>query len=400
MAKEIVLIAGLNYPEYKSSPSGRDQWNYVKPVAGPWREFSVRWARNAFQKDNTLKITLFDFFKGTRENIKFGKKSEPIFTLEETPGALDFTNNYRRLDVSGGSFLFVEPEKTIKSSFRPQVSYFTGVSEVNSGPVNVDDYKAKFIEPGSSPPAEKSISIVNIYDYITDEIASKRPGTLSEFHIFSHAWAGGPILVNTFDSRSTFPERDYLDKDGRTKDFDSINMIVTEFKKAFDQSASTFVWGCHAFGFMKTLIHETIRQKKTVKDPTKKALQFVHNSDWNSSVEYFHSELGGSGGKSNLLSTNDIRDKVRESLKTSYMDRLAKASGARVLGGLPGTYSDYDTKGKTSELFLHIPMGAPFGDEQNFQSVLTFYKDIVGVGFDPSQGMSKVFGRGFGVFQP
>ena len=45
---------------------------------------------------------------------------------------------------------------------------------------------------------DDSISIRHVYDYIS-ALGAVAPGTLREFHIFSHAWAGGPILVETYE---------------------------------------------------------------------------------------------------------------------------------------------------------------------------------------------------------
>jgi len=43
-----------------------------------------------------------------------------------------------------------------------------------------------------------TISITNVYDYIKN-VGKTRPGTIKELSIFSHAWQGGVILLNTLE---------------------------------------------------------------------------------------------------------------------------------------------------------------------------------------------------------
>jgi hypothetical protein len=45
-------------------------------------------------------------------------------------------------------------------------------------------------------------------------------------------------------------------------------------------------------------------------------------------------------------------------------------------------------------------MGERYGDNDNYQEILHFYKDILKVRFEPSSEYSRLFGRGYAIFTP
>lgn len=400
MGKEIVLVAGINYAQYAAENTEMTNWTLKKTNPGPWRRYCEQWAKNSLIQDPKLKVTLFDIFNGTREDVTLDSKSNLQFNIELSLGELKIPDHYRRLDYSSGSAVLVPLTDKLRGTPYFNTGYFTAVGEMDSGPVSLAAYVDHFLGSNPKAPKEVSISIVDVYDYLIGDVAAKRPNTVTELHFFSHGWEGGPILANTYDFK-TGKDRDPLDKDARReKDFDPVNLSLTKFKKAFHPSAFCFVWGCIAWKFMKRLILHTIRQKKKIRDQKLKALQFKWHEDWGVDQSQFHSELGGRAGVSDKMSVIDVRELVKAKLDATYMKKLAVASGTKVFGGLPGTYSDYDKKGKISDRFLHIPMDKKFGDVHSYIDILEFYKKILGVQFDPSQGSSPDYGRGFGIFEP
>ena len=400
MANEILLVAGTNYPEYK--PVSKTKWRLHPYNAGPWRIFSTRWAERAHKVDRTTIIRLIDFFNGTFEEASFDKKGQVKFNLITDWGKLN-PNNFRRYNSAnkGDQSLFVlEKEVTLPKGEGPSIAYFTGIDEVGTTTVSLRDYISHFFGAPPNPLNELTISMTDVYDYIANEIGATRSHSLSELHIFSHGYAGGPILCNSLAIRNAPPERSLLDKDGRNYDFSTKNMDLANFKKAFSLNGRCYIWGCNAYIFMKKLILEIIKQKKRISDPTQKKYQFQWTSDWISDQVFFHKLLGGTTGKSDKLSLNELIVIIRNEMAKTYMQNLALASGCKVLGGLPGTYSDLDHTGVKANQLLHIPMGDKFGDEQNFSSVLDFYKNSLAVEFDPSLGFSSTYGRGYGIFKP
>ncbi|WP_257455891.1 hypothetical protein [Archangium lipolyticum] len=173
---------------------------------------------------------------------------------------------------------------------------------------------------------DNSISIKHVYDYII-ELGSKAPGALKEFHIFSHAWAGGPILVETYeaplydDGGARAAQRDPNDKDPRLKDFDPINMPrLKEFKAAFASDAIAKVWGCMA----TTIYRNLIRAIALAKSDTEKI-----SFDWVSGKE--------------TLPAGDAKKYLQQTImRSTYMARLSAAvgGGLKVYGAPPGMGAD------------------------------------------------------------
>lgn len=112
------------------------------------------------------------------------------------------------------------------------------------------------IEPGKKWPAvllsdlkrSFALSIVDLYEYL-DKVGRRRPGTVSEVSIFSHAHIGGPILYNTIE-RPNFKGRDNRDPkdfDGRPKDFRSTEMAGwSKLPDAMSPNSNWHLWGCQA----------------------------------------------------------------------------------------------------------------------------------------------------------
>lgn len=179
---------------------------------------------------------------------------------------------------------------------------------------------------------DDSISIVHIYRHII-ELGRRSRGSVAGLHVFSHAWAGGPILVNT----SQAPEyahssrRDPGDKDGRIKDFSPVNMPEREhFAAAFGPEAIAKIWGCYA----TTLYRRMVRAAAKAKDPER--------------------ELNVRAGQyTRKLSAKQIIDEFRDTvIGDSYMARLGRAAGITVYGAPPGMGASLKRVGKRYYMFV------------------------------------------------
>src|SRR5690606_22543877 len=180
---------------------------------------------------------------------------------------------------------------------------------------------------------DDSISIVHVYRHII-ELGRRSPGSVAGFHVFSHAWAGGPILVNT-DQEGHYADsarRDPGDKDGRTKDFSPVNMPEREhFAVAFAPGAIAKIWGCYA----TTLYRRMVRAAAKTRDP--------------------EVPLTVRAGKyTRTRSANEIEREFRESLiGDSYMARLGRAAGIAVYGAPPGMGANLRRVDKRYYMFVN-----------------------------------------------
>lgn len=189
---------------------------------------------------------------------------------------------------------------------------------------------------------DDAISITHVYDYIV-ELGAKAPGAVKEFHIFSHAWAGGPILVESYQDAAYAPggrletQRDPRDKDPRLKDFDPVNMPrLKGFKAAFAVNSTVKVWGCMATTAYRNLIRATALARSDTDTIT---------YDWD----------GTSHTSTAAKAKKYLRDNI---LKYNYMALLSAALGgsAKVYGAPPGMGADLRAihVGRKTFNYMHV----------------------------------------------
>ncbi|ATB30405.1 hypothetical protein MEBOL_003866 [Melittangium boletus DSM 14713] len=189
---------------------------------------------------------------------------------------------------------------------------------------------------------DDSISIRHVYDYVA-ELGVKAPGSLAEFHIFSHAWAGGPILVETYEDALYAAggvrqdQRDPNDKDPRLKDFDAINMPrLKDFKAAFAPDGVVKVWGCMATTVYRNLVRAI--------DGTKSDAEKI-SFDW----------IGGRETTTAGLAKRYFQETI---MASSYMSRLSVAlgGGVKVYGAPPGMGADLRAVpvGSTKRYYMYV----------------------------------------------
>ncbi|MEU8133891.1 hypothetical protein [Streptodolium elevatio] len=131
-----------------------------------------------------------------------------------------------------------------------------------------------------------TLSILDMYGAVV-AIGTNAPGTLAELSVFSHAWAGGPILVNSDNDRSVVVPappsigggggtvtvalgsttlRDPDDRDPRVElDFVPPTMDAGDralFAKAFAKDALVWLWGCQATEAVHNVLNRLERSKE------------------------------------------------------------------------------------------------------------------------------------------
>lgn len=157
--------------------------------------------------------------------------------------------------------------------------------------------------PNKTNIGKDTISILDVYRHVI-EVGRNNQSVIKELSIFSHAFAGGPILVDTFDTTGD-PNglRDPNDRDGRVKDFNSLNMPSSDlqnFRNAFSADTVLWVWGCRGDKPTRDLIRDH-------------------------------------GRTSSTAARSRIETEIRTLINTNnYAKALATASQRNVVGSLPG----------------------------------------------------------------
>lgn len=417
---EVILVSGVNYPHKRGK------------IGDGFSEYSKRIAPKLYAKYPGVKITVFNFFNGTQEEYQFKNNTLVQPVVVQNMGKLK-DKNYRFVkdkdDPVKETYVINDPS-TKDDEYH--TLYFPSISDIH--PTN-DVTKLEYLKAHKNGKlTEVSLSIGNIYDYI-EGLGKTAKGSLVELHVFSHAWIGGPILVNTMEFYEWDPaaatwqwlnDGKNLDKDGRPEDFDTGISIITnlaDFKAAFATDAFSMIWGCNAYASPKQIVNQTRNSKhfKTMlKEPDKKLLELVFNSDdWGEdTVDQFHELVNDTkpypaGMKSQKKSLNDIKQILQDILDNTYTQKLASGSGKRGLGALPGTYANLDQQYQSQFglMLMHVPLGKAYKDYLNdkdfskgfvdFRPILTFYKEVLGVQFKPDgEYDKKTFGRGYAVYQP
>jgi hypothetical protein len=278
------------------------------------------------------------------------------------------------------------------------------------------------------------LGIAHVYDHI-EAIGKARPYTLAELHLFGHASSShlhgsGTAFVNTYEWRPpgwptglTMPpdKRSPLDLDARAN-VDFLGRGGT-FRSAFAPGALSYVWGCQWHRPDHALIRAVrlALKGRMLQDVQTFDIPITHSAlEADKFVEMFKEpfkgashRLGAASGEWDAkkqiwrgLPGKWVRAYVALLLDRTYMQALANASRRCVLGGLPATYSNYDSKPEPPEPRLsHIPMGPRHYLSQeeakkaeDYTPVMMFFKNSFGTRFGP--GHHPTFGRGFAIYEP
>ena len=247
------------------------------------------------------------------------------------------------------------------------------------------------------------MSVTDVYAAVR-AVGAAAPGTLMELSFFSHAWHGGPILVNSFDDGvmevpSAVPgvpptivavgaARDPDDKDPRVgKDFAPANMSaaeLAEFRAAYHVDGFNWSWGC-AF---PRLVHEILHKLEYHRDYRSTGLPdaqlFVFTNLRTDHVDLLNAHLGITlpNPRRVELTFGSLKTFFCRMIVASYNHELAVRSQRKTFGGMIGTYSEPDT-GRLP--LMHINKG--------FGRHFAFYKNYFAFAFDPED-------RKYGLYDP
>ncbi|MDI1476395.1 hypothetical protein [Polyangium sp. y55x31] len=169
--------------------------------------------------------------------------------------------------------------------------------------------------------ASAYVGAADIYSYLS-KVGVERPGTVANFSVFSHAWAGGPILFNTFNRNNGSLMRDPADLDMRLIDFRAPNTSDwSSMPQAFASNATANIWGCFATKTWGEMVVYLARTKPTTSEPFR-----------------WHNQQTGS---EELLTRAEVVDKLKNwGINNSYMKLLAQYINRVVYGGPPGYGSE------------------------------------------------------------
>lgn len=246
-----------------------------------------------------------------------------------------------------------------------------------------------------------TMSVTDVYSSVRT-IGASAAGTLHELSFFSHAWHGGPILVNSSDDGSytvrlgplgppvqmfSGAARDPDDKDPRSLDFTVPRMTaaqLTNFRDAFHADGYSWSWGCAFYRDCHEILTKLERHKdyRSSGMQDAKVLTFTNfRAEHLASLTMF---LGATFPTPHSvdITFGDLKLYFCLVTTSSFTHHLAVGSNRHVFGGLMGTYSEYDAPPRP---LMHIHKG--------FGSHVKFYRNYLGFDLDPE-------GRLYGKFLP
>jgi hypothetical protein len=399
-----------------------------------WRLRCLRLAVRKLQKDPGLEVYLYDLDKGLEELITLDKgtlsgrvirRFKPLNDADYRVVIVHRSKDPKDIDPKTGkprvlkwTLRPVTGEKFPIGGDRPSVRLFPFVNDLGTGELDHADWlrdRAKNVkwldQYVKSPEAGRYLGIRDVY-YHLEVIGGRRPYTLHELHLFGHASSSayspnsGTSFVNTdhVEIPGQPHRRNPLDLDARaTLDFNSTNIDATKARMAFAKGALTYVWGCNWSRPLYDIIRQANDQLGSKKLTDAMSLKFRWRGTGGKEDEFRKLLKLADNAKTSgvVVSGAAFRELITALIGDTYMQRIADISARCAVGGLPGTWSDFDQKpGKNEPCLLNIPMGSSFyGATENLQPILKFYERHFGVPFH-REGAHPTFGRGFALYCP
>lgn len=232
-----------------------------------------------------------------------------------------------------------------------------------------------------------TLSITHIYEAISN-IGSLHAGELHELSVFSHAWHGGLILVNSFDDRSSTyrgapgtavpvvmqnlagsNRRDPDDKDSRSIDFLAPNVDIVQLRAAFHADAFTWLWGCTATEVFKDFVYGIVKMAAYTGAATPDTAEFtIFNKAFIEIISDYLSIVPAPTKSFVKITFKDVRKLLCKASQNSYSFEFAIASNRKVFASYLGSGSL--NEGGTNGLWKANPGRV---------KLYKFYKDHLGI---------------------
>lgn len=245
-----------------------------------------------------------------------------------------------------------------------------------------------------------TMSIVDVYAAVKAiGTSSTMANSIIELSIMSHAWHGGPILVNSFDSgsmKNPHPPplriplgsfRDPNDRDPRNRDFVPAVMDVAAFGNAFHTDGIIWIWGCAFFRLLHEILTKIERNKAYKSSGLADDTLFTFKNLNRAQADELERVLSGVipaafiDKKNIKIEFKFLKHYICKLTTTSYSFDLAKNSEVKVFAAVIGTYTE-GHKG-----LMRVKLGPLF------RKHLRFYENYLGFKFDPER-------RGYGIIEP
>jgi hypothetical protein len=306
----------------------------------------------------------------------------------------------RRRELSGAAFWkydFAMGEISVDApEFRPRKWRLLARRD----PVSMKSYKDHRLDPNLH-----TLSMIDVYTHVVGSEA----GSILEISVFSHAFARGPILLDTYDKTPTwdkpFGKRDPSDKDGRLKDFGPEEMPPDKLKKfraAFGSNPTLWIWGCDGESRCWEVYQELRKSPAWKKVPSGKhdpglrvRLTFERGrvALWHSDDPQLFPDVGGTPEENKKpysweVTLGEIAASFRRGMDNVYMARLATAARSPSVGALPGTTAVFEARDGLMEIAHNRAT-----QHDDFTGLVKFYCDHAGVRTDAE-------GRMYGIFNP
>lgn len=243
------------------------------------------------------------------------------------------------------------------------------------------------------------MSVLDVYRAV-QRVGVEAAHTLLELSFFSHAWMGGPILVNSHDdgqvmgptqpAPSLLPPgvRDPDDKDPRApKDFVPPTMDAgarQSFQNAFYRDGYIWIWGCAFPRVVHELLHKMERHPRYRDAGLTDDVIFTFTNLRTEHIDLIEEWLGLSfPDRSRIeIAFGALRHLFCLVTRASYTHHIARTARVKTYGAVMGTYSEYDT-GSLPLMNVH----------SGFARHIRFYETYLGFAFDPE-------GRRYGEHRP
>jgi len=315
---------------------------------------------------------------------------------------------FRILDVRKGEVttheLTFPMGKRVEKITKLTPSPFKGISKANYDRTVVAGETHYRFKEGQ----RDKMSVLDVYRTL-QQVGVDAPGTLAELSVFSHAWMGGPILVNSFDDgiiHLTVPSpvgrfrvplslpsgaRDPDDMDPRAaKDFVAPTMTaaaLANLQAAFHPDGFIWIWGCAFPRVVHQMLHRIERhpsyKDRGVPDDEVFRISNFESAHADTLEDWLLPERGPIPDKTKIeIEFKFLTHFFCKVTEASYTHAIARNAKVKAFGGLMGTYSDYD-KGTLPLMSVH----------KGFARHFTFYQNYLGFGFDPE-------GRKYGEYKP